>query len=364
MSSARAVFAAIAFALAASAQTPDEVLVVVNKRSPASLEIGRYYMQKRGIPQANLCTIDTDPVERIRRNVYNAEIEAPISAFLKINGRREKILYIVLTAGVPLNVLQTAASSTQGDASSVDSELTLLYQRMSGKTIPLDGPYPNPFFRQRDTPFRHPLFPLYLVTRLQAYDAAEAKTLVDKSLAARNTGKVVIDLRADNDTPGNEWLRTAALLIPKERLIMDDSAAVLQNLRDVIAYASWGSNDKDRKHRYLHFQWLPGAIATEFVSTNGRTFKRPPDTWEIGPWSDRKAWFEGGPQTLAADYIHEGASGVSGHVDEPFLAYCPRPEFVLPAYVGGRTLAESFYMGIPGLSWMNIVIGDPLMRLQ
>jgi hypothetical protein len=37
---------------------------------------------------------------------------------------------------------------------------------------------------------------------------------------------------------------------------------------------------------------------------------------------------------------------------------------VLPAYYSGRTLAESFYLGIPGLSWMNVVIGDPLMRLK
>ena len=53
----------------------------------------------------------------------------------------------------------------------------------------------------------------------------------------------------------------------------------------MIAYASWGSNDSDRKDRFLHFQWLPGAIMTEFVSTNARTFQRPPDNWNIGPWA-------------------------------------------------------------------------------
>ena len=138
----------------------------------------------------------------------------------------------------------------------------------------------------------------------------------------------------------------------------------MTDIKDVIAYASWGSNDFDRKQRFLHFQWLPGAIATEFVSTDARTFKRPPDRWNIGPWGDKSAWFYGAPQTLIADYLHEGASGVGGQVDEPFLTYCPRPDFVLPAYFQGRNLAESFYMGIPGLSWMNVVIGDPLMRLQ
>ena len=62
--------------------------------------------------------------------------------------------------------------------------------------------------------------------------------------------------------------------------------------------------------------------------------------------------------------IERGAQTVGGQVDEPYLTYCPRPDFVLPAWFQGRNLAESFYMGIPGLSWVNVVIGDPLMRLQ
>jgi uncharacterized protein (TIGR03790 family) len=146
--------------------------------------------------------------------------------------------------------------------------------------------------------------------------------------------------------------------------VQDDSAKVLTDKKGVIGYASWGSNDPDRKHRLTHMEWLPGGIATEFVSTDGRTFLRPPEKWELGSWSDKATWFAGSPQSMAADYIHEGASGASGQVNEPYLTFCPRPEFVLPAYYSGRTLAESFYMGIPGLSWMNIVIGDPLMRLK
>ncbi len=121
----------------------------------------------------------------------------------------------------------------------------------------------------------------------------------------------------------------------------------------------------DRKQRFLHFQWLPGAIATEFVSTDGRTFRRPPDTWQLGTWSEPVELVR--RRSAIPDrriIIHEGASGASGQVDEPYLAGCPRPDFVLPAYFSGRNLAESFYMGIPGLSWMNVVIGDPLMRLQ
>jgi uncharacterized protein (TIGR03790 family) len=289
-------------------------------------------------------------------------VEAPIGEFLRNRKLQESILYIVLTSGVPLWI--SGSGPQLSEAASVDSELTLLYQRLKGATIPLAGPVNNPFFRQRDTPFRHPLFPMYLVTRLDGYDMKDMKGIVDRALLARNTGKFVIDLRADEATPGNEWLRTAALLLPKDRVVIDESPAVLANIKDVIGYASWGSNDKDRKRRRLHMEWLPGSIATEYVSTNARTFRQPPETWELGTWADKKSWFAETPQTLTADYIHEGANAASGQVDEPYLTYCPRPDFVLPAYYSGRTLAESFYMGIPGLSWMNVVIGDPLMRLK
>lgn len=345
------------------AQTAGQVLIVINRQSRDSREIGQYYLEKRGIPLANLCTIDTAPNEAITRDVYDREVRDPIGEFLKKQGLVEKILYIVTTQGVPLKVIGDSAGPRNTGAS-VDSELTVLYQELHGATIPLPGPVRNPFFQERDVPFRHPLFPMYLVTRLAAYNMAEMKGLVDRALLARNTGKFVIDTRANENTPGNQWLREAALLLPKDRVILNDTAQVLTNQKDVIGYASWGSNDSDRKQRFLHFQWLPGAIMTEFVSTNARTFQHPPDNWQIGTWGNQKTWFAGSPQTMTADYIHEGVTGASGQVDEPYLGGCPRPEFILPAYYAGRTLAESYYMGIPGLSWMNIVVGDPLTRLK
>lgn len=359
----------LAFALAvftaatAFAQSPDQVLVVVNKRSALSTAIGAYYMSRRAIPRANLCAISTDPREEITRTVYVNEIEKPIGDFLRKHGLEEKILYIVTTIGVPLKVAGNG-DGVHNDGASVDSELTVLYSRLHGRDIALAGPANNPLFRQRDVPFRHPLFPMYLVTRLAAQDMHDTQALVDRALEAKNRGVFVIDARADNNTQGNSWLRTAAMLLPKDRVVFDDTAKVIANVRDVIGYASWGSNDSDRRHRFLHLQWLPGGIATEFVSTDGRTFARPPDNWDLGNWKDPSTWFAGAPQTLATDYIHEGATGASGQVYEPYLTGCPRPDYVLPAWASGRTLAESFYVGIPALSWMNVVIGDPLARLK
>ena len=82
---------------------------------------------------------------------------------------------------------------------------------------------------QRDSPFRHPAFPIYLVTRLAAYDLADVKAMIDRSLAARNRGKFVIDLQSAKDDPGNDWLRTAAMLLPAEpRGARRDDAPALQ----------------------------------------------------------------------------------------------------------------------------------------
>ncbi|HSU67170.1 MAG TPA: TIGR03790 family protein [Tepidisphaeraceae bacterium] len=234
---------------------------------------------------------------------------------------------------------------------------------MKGVQYPRLGIIPNPFFMKRDEAFQHGRFPIYLVTRLAAYDVAEVKALIDRSLAARNRGKFVLDLSASDDKEGNNWLRTAAILLPADRTFMDESPKLITLQKEVIGYASWGSNDPNRKIRDLGFQWLPGGVAAEFVSTSARTFKKPPDNWAYTNWNDRQHFFGGSPQGLVADLIHQGATGASGNTYEPYLAGCVRPDYLLPAYLQGRNLAESFYLAMPGLSWQGVVVGDPLCAL-
>jgi uncharacterized protein (TIGR03790 family) len=337
-------------------QSAENVLVVVNQASPLSQEIADYYALRRHIPVANVCRIGIQPDEEISHDEYQSRIGDPVAAFLRSHQLEEKILYIVTTAGLPLRVRGHGAALLS-EIASVDSELALLYSDMHGRPHSAPSGIPNPFFGKVNAPFRHPDFPIYLVTRLAGYDLADAKGIIDRALQARNRGMFVVDLRGSDKTDGNKWLLQAAAQLPKQRVVLDQSSNVLYNQSDVIAYASWGSNDPDRKQRHLGFHWLPGAILTEYVSTNARTFVRPPENWNFS------APFGGTSQSLTADYIHDGVTGASGHVAEPFLPYTPRPDIVLPAYYRGRTLAESFYLSIRSLSWMNIVIGDPLCTL-
>jgi len=354
-------FAVLVFPLLLLAQTPDSVLIVVNQPSALSRQIGEYYSGRRRIPASNICRLNAGTNEEISRSDFDDQIARPIQNYLRGHNLTEKILYIVTTAGVPLKIRGSLGMS--GEAASVDSELTLLYTDMHGHAHPLAAGVPNPFFGKAAVPFLHPYFPIYLVTRLAGFDFDDVKGIIDRALAARNRGKFVIDVKGSDNTHGNAWLLQAAQQIPRDRLVLDITRTVLYHQSDVIAFASWGSNDPDRKERHLGFQWLPGAIMTEYVSTNGRSFARPPDNWNMGAWGDPRATFAGTPQSLTADYIHDGVTGASGHVYEPYLEFTPRPNILLPAYFHGRNLAESYYLAIPLLSWMNIVVGDPLCSL-
>jgi uncharacterized protein (TIGR03790 family) len=270
------------------------------------------------------------------------------------------MLAIVTTKGVPLKIRGSQGASAE--AASVDSELAMLYQDLHGRPHRLAGSVPNPYYRSQRS-MAHPQDPLYLVTRLTGYSFADVRGLIDRAGQARNRGVVVLDLKSYDLEDGNYWLKQAALFVPKGRAVVEESGTVMKGVRDVIGYASWGSNDPNRKERDVGFQYLPGALVTEYVSTDGRTFEEPPARWNITTWSNKGGFFGGSPQSLSADFIRQGATGVSGHVYEPYLMFTVRPDLLFPAYLGGRTLAESYWAAIPALSWMNVVVGDPLCRL-
>ncbi|MBN1391144.1 MAG: TIGR03790 family protein [Candidatus Thermoplasmatota archaeon] len=92
-----------------------------------------------------------------------------------------------------------------------------------------------------------------------------------------------------------------------------------------------------------HNQWLNGSIAETIVSTGGRSMT-------YGTWYG---------QSLVADIIRDGATGIKGYTWEPFLTAVSRAQILIPAYYFGYGLAESFWMGSPYVSWMGTVIGDP-----
>lgn len=93
-----------------------------------------------------------------------------------------------------------------------------------------------------------------------------------------------------------------------------------------------------------HNQWIPGALAETYVSTGGRSF----------------TYGTAYGQSLVADLLRDGVTGLKGYVYEPYLGAVAHPNILFKAYTEGYTLAESFSMASEiGLSWMDAIIGDP-----
>ncbi len=93
-----------------------------------------------------------------------------------------------------------------------------------------------------------------------------------------------------------------------------------------------------------HNTWVDGAVGETYVSTGGRSFR----------------YLTGYGQSLVADLIKDGISGVKGYVYEPFLNAVAHPNILFERYTKGWALGESFFAASEiGTSWMDLILGDP-----
>ena len=94
-----------------------------------------------------------------------------------------------------------------------------------------------------------------------------------------------------------------------------------------------------------HMAWVNGSIVETAVSTGARSFN----------------WGTTYGQSLVADILEDGASGIKGYVYEPYLTAVSSPSVLLSSYSSGFNLAESYAAANTMTSWMGVVVGDPKM---
>jgi uncharacterized protein (TIGR03790 family) len=326
--------AMLSWSSGAAAQTSQNILLVINRASKTSEEIGSYYAMKRAIPAAQILRLDLPVNEQIDRTAFIRQIEQPLASWLAERNAQDRILYIVIAKDVPLRIAGTTGPS--GTVSSVDSELTLLYRKMMGIAIPPAGPVRNPYFLQ-DKPvasverFTHRAHDIYLVTRLDGFTAADVKRLIDRGSApVRQPGRILLGARRVGGDEGNKWLERAAARLKEQRgwagHALLTNAFRLPADKPLLGYYSWGSNDTMRTAMFNEprYSFLPGALAAMFVSTDARTFKSPPPDWRPGQS------FGGNAQSLIGTFIRDGVTGAAGHVAEPYLTTTIRRTFCFP----------------------------------
>lgn len=344
-----------------NAQAPvdyDDVVVIVNENSEVSKEIAAYFAEKRSIPERNILRIDVPERETITDEEFQ-NLRAQVEAYLAQNDSSRRINYLVLTKGVPIRINrsfegETAQTTTRA---SVDNELTLLAGTFSN-LIGNQGWASHPYV-EVVAHFNRSILPIFLVTRLDAYTREDVFRMIDNggpnTLVNKDSALFVLDRDPTPIDPAFDQSLTLAAQVLRNRgwrVNLDSDTTYVTGERNVLGYASWGSNDNYSghftQHAIPHNTWSPGALAETFVSTSGRSLQ--PGT-SYG-------------QSLIADWLAEGVVGAKGYVFEPFTVALALPHVLFDRYTDETqdtafNLAESFYMASRTLSWMDLVLGDP-----
>ena len=343
----------------------DDVAVIINNNSNISKQIGRYFASHRNIPNQNIIYINALADEEINDLEFN-NLRSQVENYIQANNLEDKINYIVTTKGMPLKVNRGDTFSESSPSASVESELTLILGPYSNN-IGQNGIVFSPYYYQK-AHFSRSKYGIYLVTRLDGYTSDEIMAMIDKAAqpivvdgakfvqlikpnVVKRT-KFVFDQDPawDSSLPGlNHAMASASTILTSKgyNVLLNTDSVYVTNQTDVLGYVSWGSNDH-YANRYTqnaipHNKWHRGALAETYVSSSGRTFSKPVTYG----------------QSLVADLITEGITGVKGYVYEPYSFAMAVVPVLFDRYTSDYNLAESFYMASRLLSWMDVVIGDP-----
>jgi len=375
--------------LMSAKHTAAEVLLVYNADSPVSSAIAKDYAMRRHVTKTVAIHCADSAIssanETISLTDYANQIVRPVAAYLK---KHSEINFIVLTKGVPIRVRGAYTGSRDENLpasaplnASVDSYLAAMDypDRKDATRISIHGSGARGFgwlnhYWNATVPFSHAQFGGYLVTRLDGYTQADAEALVTRAIAAENPGAVggpvLLDVEPDfgvDDVPSQPLRITGTIAdesgygswnadmvkaggILKMHGIaheLESTQSFVGNKADLLGYFSWGSNDTHYSNvAYESLRFAPGSIGDTAVSTSARTFLPT----------------QGG-QSLIADLIAHGITGVKGYTDEPLLQAIASPSVTMDRYTSGFTLAESLYAASRFVGWEDVVIGDPLCRL-
>lgn len=360
-------------AFAATAISPQRVVVVANENDPASVALAKFYLEKRNIPAKNLMLLQTSTKETISWQQFTETILNPLREQLVKDGwvtggmtgstdafgRKEiaaqghKVDFIVLCR-MPLRIDRDAQrleaetinanipSQMRTNAASVDAELSLL---MVSRT-PLAGPLPNPLLGKKPTPALT-YGPVVRVARLDGPEGTVEK-MIENALLAEEIGlrgMAYIDLAKRG--VGDEWLSKAAALLEEQYypVIVDEKKSVMgwrDRIDGAAFYFGWYVQAPRGPIADETLRFVPGALGWHIYSFSAATIRQPKQ-WT--PW-----------------LIRAGITGTVGNVFEPFLQLTHRPDLFVEALVEGLTAGEAAYYSLPFLSWMAVYAGDPLYR--
>ena len=373
---------ALAWALLAAAcglGERDDVLVLVRADDPISQRVGALYAERRGVPDENVLALpisgphDGAPIDP---EAFENEIARPIESHLAAHDPDGEISILVTTTGIPLRIGRCSRSEPlyprDCRSAAVDAALAGL-GRLSPTAEPLES-HPNPFFgdpRSFDT-FRREMPGSrlrFLVARLTAPrtpidgrgDVPRAlRALLEADASDAREGPPLWWILADAP-PGERTAASAALFDPIGALLdasdhrvcdgCDLDAGIDAASGVVLQRATTAAAGSGRTRA------TPASLARADDGPGAPRLAPPGLVIALdGPSGGRLDAFVGG-------WTERGARVFSTHIDDPSLGGVTRPALQLRAWAEGRSAVEAHFNSVPLLGWVNVFVGDPLLRL-
>jgi uncharacterized protein (TIGR03790 family) len=373
----------------------EEILVVANTRMAESVEIARYYMDKREIPPSHLVLVGLTLNETMSRDEYDKTLkEAILKALKRVSS--ERIAVIVLIYGIPLKVdppelswedneqlrqykgrhnnmthlsvekdggidgqkddlLQNINSLLKTDQrAAVDSELALIKKGEYN----LQGWIKNPYFIGfQGMPSEILKDQVLLVSRLDGPDAATVYRIINDTLQAEKEGlqgKAYFDARwprppAEVNTLGGyqrydlSLHRAADAAATKMETVIDQREELFTEKCCPAAalYCGWYSLG----HYIDSFDWQRGAIGYHIASAECTTLRD----------KNSSVW--------CVKMLEKGVAATIGPVFEPYVQGFPLPDLFFSQLIErDMSLGEAYLTSLPYLSWQMVLVGDPLYQ--
>jgi hypothetical protein len=147
---------------------------------------------------------------------------------------------------------------------------------------------------------------------------------------------------------GDQWLAEIREQLHKVGIpvVYDNSPALFPNgypMTDCALYYGWYAANITGPFTQPEFRFVPGAVAVHIHSFSASTLRDPNSGW-VGP------------------LVSKGAAASMGNVYEPYLQLTAHLNIFNDRLLHGFTFAESAYMSMQALSWMSVMVGDPLYR--
>ncbi len=389
---------------AAAGGGPENVFLVVNPQSPASLAIANHYIQLRQIPPGNVFYLPWNPqqVDATVIATFRAAILSPIIDAIRQRRLMGQIDYIVYSSDFPWRIFYNTdldkfkdllapvrdSSSDKDDKNPSSprdkpvifpqsiptaslSGLTYLWQSVLKEEVDYLDLHANRYIRlpiaeQEDKPTlgfhsawqfgrrgelvqaqgkSYMLSVMLGVTWGRGNSVEEVLQYLKRSATADGIhppGTIYFVKNSDiRSTVRHDLFPDAVKKLEKLGVSAQIIKGIVPLNKNDVQGAVMGTGDFDWKASGSTI--LPGAICDNFTSYGGVMFLNI-------------------QQTPLSEFLRYGAAGTCGTVDEPFriLEKFPLPMLQVH-YARGCTMAEAFYQSIFG-PYQILIVGDPLCR--